>query len=184
MRIPTAFRAFAAARNLNMVAGDDGNLSRSAYLYSTDGTRRYAYGEVWNPSATTVLWVMTNPGTGETEQRRRYTLERCRAWSRSWGHGGLLFGNITSRRTKLVRHLSPQDFEAEPVNLQALCMLRSLAQEVIVAWGNSARDSSALSAALPLLNEAMCLGVTKRLQPRHPLYVSRSTERVRWNAPR
>lgn len=175
------FSRFAASHNLNPVKGSDPDLSFSVYLYSRDMTRRYAYCEIWNPNASLIMWVMTNPGTGETEKRRRYTLERCRVWSRSWGHGGLLFGNLTSRRTKLVRELSSRDFEPEPTNILALEMLRSLADEVVVAWGNTARNSLALANALPLLDGAHCLGTTRRGQPRHPLYVPHSVERTRWN---
>jgi hypothetical protein len=144
MRVATAFSKFAASHDLSSECSR-ANLSSSLYLYSHDKKRRYAYSEIWNPDTTLVLWIMMNPGTGDTEQRRRYTLEGCRVWSRGWGHGGFLLGNLTSRRTKLARELSPEDFQPEILNYQALKMLRSVAAEVVVAWGNSAGKSPALS---------------------------------------
>ena len=183
MRASAELNRFALKHDLNPVNGEDTDLWPTLYLYSHDMTRRYAYCEIWDPNTSLVMWVMTNPGTGETEKRRRYTLERCRRWSRSWGHGGLLLGNLTSRRTKVVSHLSRQDFASESTNLLALQTLRSLADDVMVAWGNRARDSSALAEAMPLLDGAHCLGVTKRGQPRHPLYVRANVQRVLWQVP-
>ena len=47
---------------------------RHAFLYSHDTARRYAYSLTWAEEQPHVLWVMLNPGTGETEGRRRNTL--------------------------------------------------------------------------------------------------------------
>jgi len=80
----------------------------------------------------------------------------------------------------MVEELSSKDFDVEAKNLLALKMLQSLADGVVVAWGNSARRSRALAEALPLFDKAHCLGITGRGQPRHPLYVPRAVERVLW----
>ena len=49
------------------------------YLHSPDMAHRYGFGRWWGDQdlATTDLWVLLNPATGDSEQRRRPTLERC-----------------------------------------------------------------------------------------------------------
>ena len=48
----------------------------------------------WADEGPLDLWVGVNPRIGDTERRRRPTLERCVAWSRSWGSAGLIFANL------------------------------------------------------------------------------------------
>jgi len=74
----------------------DGTLRQT--VQSTDNSKRYALLESWNMNLPPLLWVMFNPGTGEIEGRRRRTLDRCRRWSKEWGYGGLLVGNVHASR--------------------------------------------------------------------------------------
>ena len=71
-----AFAALAARHGLEDRAGTspDGLLER--YLYSPDMTYRCAFGRWWDEPdlATSDVWVLLNPATGDTEQRRRPTL--------------------------------------------------------------------------------------------------------------
>ena len=127
-----------------------------------------------------MLWVMLNPGIGETEKQRRNTLERCIRWSREWGHGGLLFGNVFTVRTNSARALLAHPQEVDQMNLDALKMLRSLASEAIVAWGSSVRNPLLVGTIIGILGEAKCLGHTQQGQPRHPLHVANSVTPEPW----
>ena len=75
------------------------------FLYSKNKDRRYAYSLTWTHGQSHILWVMLNPGTGETENRRRNTFERCKQWSRAMGYGGMIFGNVFSLRSKSAKDL-------------------------------------------------------------------------------
>src|SRR5260370_14588062 len=68
------------------------------YVLSRDRRYRYAFARCWCAEGPLVLWVGINPGKGDTEQRRRPTLERCINWSRSWGAAGLIFANLFAAR--------------------------------------------------------------------------------------
>lgn len=56
---------------------------------------RYAFGRWWRHEdlESTAVWVLLNPATGDTERRRRPTLERCIAWSRA-DFSGILIVNL------------------------------------------------------------------------------------------
>ena len=145
------------------------------FAYSADMSKRYGYAHIWG-SGELVLWLMFNPGTGESENRRRNTFERCKSWSKAWGYGGLLIGNLFATRTKSAKLLAASDQRADPLNEQAVRYLQAKAEETIVAWGGKAKR---LSFAGEIVN-AKCLGVTADGSPRHPLYVRRQSVRTPW----
>ena len=68
---------------------------------------RYAFGRWWGNTdlATTAIWVLLNPATGDTEQRHRPTLERCISRSRAAGHTGLVIVNLFAFRDTNPRNL-------------------------------------------------------------------------------
>jgi hypothetical protein len=73
---------------------------------------RYAFGRWWGNTdlATTAIWVLLNPATGDTEQRHRPTLERCISRSRAAGHTGLVIVNLFA-----FRDTNPQTFGLQPI---------------------------------------------------------------------
>ena len=172
---------FAAARRLLFQENCSPEGYEQEYVYSRDMTNRYAYRLSWDASRPFVLWVMLNPGTGETEQRRRNTLERCKAWSRSWGYGGLLIGNAFSARTKSAKHLAAVIEPSNPLNDEALMLLSQLATETVAAWGCGGSRFHRSHDMQRLLLKPKCLGTTKSGEPRHPLYVTASTVLVEWH---
>jgi hypothetical protein len=150
------------------------------FVYSSDKSRRYAYSLTWSANQHHVLWVMLNPGTGETENRRRPTFERCKLWSKSMGYGGLLFGNVFSLRSKSARELLKLQHGPDSVNEQALLLLSNIAPETIVAWGNHGAKSEQPKRLNGIIKNPKCFGYTRTGQPRHPLYVPQNTKLVSW----
>lgn len=151
-----------------------------AFVYSSDKTRRYAYSLTWKAGQPHLLWVMLNPGTGESEGRRRNTFERCKTWSHSMGYGGLIFGNVFSLRAKSAEELLKLKHPPDALNNEALAFLSKLASETIVAWGDHGAKSDRPPALRKLLSSPKCFRLTKAGQPRHPLYVSANTPLVAW----
>lgn len=158
---------------------DDHN-SRNCFLYSMDKSRRYAYSLTWDSALPPVLWVMLNPGTGETEGRRRNTFERCKKWSVEQGYGGLIFGNVFSLCSKSARDLLRLQLSEDALNRSALSFLSRLSSDTIVAWGNHGAKSNMPESLRGVSPNARCFGLTEMLQPRHPLYVPASTPLVEW----
>ncbi|MGH2551874.1 MAG: DUF1643 domain-containing protein [Thermomicrobiales bacterium] len=175
---------FAQRHDLDFLSDTRSDRTVHEYVYSREDNgrkvHRFAYSQSWDATRPIVLWVMLNPGTGDTEQRKRPTLERCIRWSTTWGYGGLLIGNLFSVRTKsakeLLRSLAPSDARNE----LALRFLHSLAAETVIAWGDHGHQLQGVTPLLPILEGAVCLGVTGKGQPRHPLYVKGDAERRPW----
>lgn len=172
--------SFARAHGLPEPVVSDQPDGKHVFVYSQDRTRRYAYSLTWEPDQPHLLWVMLNPGTGESEGRRRHTFERCKAWSYSMGYGGLIFGNVFSLRSKSAKELLKLPQPSDALNNEALSFLSKLASETIVAWGHHGARSDRPSSLRSVLSSPRCLGYTKSGQPRHPLYVPASTRLIVW----
>ncbi|MBN8503085.1 MAG: DUF1643 domain-containing protein [Burkholderiales bacterium] len=150
------------------------------FVYSADMCRRYAYSLTWSDDEQHLLWIMLNPGTGETEGRRRNTFERCKAWTRSMGFGGMLFGNVSAYRSRSAVELLQQAQPPDPLNDEALEHLSRLAGKTVVAWGNHGARAVHVASLRQHLLAPQCFGLTKVGQPRHPLYVPATTPLIPW----
>jgi hypothetical protein len=152
------------------------------YLYSPDMVYRYAFGRWWGNAdlATTAIWVLLNPATGDTELRHRPTLERCISRSRAAGHTGLVIVNLFAFRDTNPRNLRTAPDAVGPANDEVLRVITNAGAQTIAAWGGHGRLRGRSGRVGPLLGSPMCLGITQRGEPRHPLYISSDTELVTW----
>lgn len=107
------------------------------YLYSPDMAYRYGFGRRWGDEdlAITDVWVLLNPATGDTEQRRRPTLERCIYRNRDAGRSGLVIVNLFAHRHTDSKTLQQVADPVGPANDDALRRLTTAATRTIVAWG-------------------------------------------------
>lgn len=141
-------------------------------VYSEDMRYRYAFGRWWRTGDPFVLWVALNPATGDTERRRRPTLERCMTWSKDWGAGGLIFINLFAARDTNPKALKKIADPIGPHNDAVTRLLSPLAGCTVVAWGAKSREARSRSdVVVRQLVNPYCLGTTLHGQPRHPLYV-------------
>lgn len=152
------------------------------YLYSPDMQFRYAFVRWWGnvDLATTAVWVLLNPATGDTERRHRPTLERCISRSRAAGHTGLVIVNLFAFRDTDPRNLRSATDAVGPANDETLRVITKAGAQTIAAWGGQGRLQGRSARVGPLLDSPMCLGVTQRGEPRHPLYVPADTQLVPW----
>ena len=152
------------------------------YLYSRDMLFRYAFGRWWGSTdiATTAVWVLLNPATGDTEQRRRPTLERCISRSRSAGYTGVVIVNLFAFRDTNPRNLRTAADAVGPANDEVLRVITTAGAQTIAAWGAHGRLRGRSGQVGPLLDSPMCLGTTRRGEPRHPLYVATDAPLVPW----
>jgi hypothetical protein len=152
------------------------------YLYSPDMLFRYAFGRWWGnvDLATTAVWVLLNPATGDTERRHRPTLERCISRSRAAGHTGLAIVNLFAFRDTNPRNLRLAPDAVGPANDETLRVITKAGAQTIAAWGGRGFLRGRSARVGPLLESPMCLGVTQRGEPRHPLYVPADTQLVPW----
>ena len=178
--MPRQLEDFARSHGLPSPKTVEDDAGCHAFVYSSDQTRRYAYSLTWSNTPAHLLWVMLNPGTGETEGRRRNTFERCRKWSQKLGYGGLIFGNVFSERTKAAKDLQRLELQNDILNHEALYFLSKHAASTVVAWGNNGSRSNRAKSVGSLLSNPQCFGLTKAGEPRHPLYVPAATKLLPW----
>ena len=152
------------------------------YLYSRDMVFRYAFGRWWGNGdlATTAIWVLLNPATGDTERRHRPTLDRCISRSRTAGYTGLVIVNLFAFRDTDPRNLRSAPDAVGPANDEVLRVITKAGAQTIVAWGIHGRLHGRSGLVGSLLDSPMCLGITQRGEPRHPLYVPGDTKLVPW----
>ena len=180
-----AFAALAAGHGLDDRRAVSPAELAERYLYSPDMTHRYAFGRWWGSDAvaTTDVWVMLNPATGDTEQRHRPTLERCVARSRADGRTGVVIVNLFAYRHTDPKRLAAAGDPVGPANDDALRLLTRAGSRTIMAWGGRGRLLGRSREVAPLLDRPLCLGTTRRGEPRHPLHVPAAAQLVPWTLP-
>ncbi len=143
------------------------------YLYSPDMLYRYAFGRWWGAQDCnrSVVWVLLNPATGDTDGKRRPTLERAIARSRGWGADGIVIVNLFAYRSTNPKTLRTAADPVGPHNNRALTLFSSTALKTVAAWGAMGGLHQRSSQVRQHLVEPLCLGTTAKGEPRHPLYV-------------
>jgi hypothetical protein len=145
-------------------------------VISADGTYRYSLVRIWDPARPRLVFVMLNPSTADASEDDR-TIGRCMDFARRNGYGSIEVVNLFALRSTDPRHLATHPDPVGPDNdlhLQRAAYRRV----VVVAWGAHPMTKQRVAPVLRLLRNASrectlhCLGMTKSLAPRHPLYVS------------
>ncbi len=179
------FAALASDHRLLDRSGTSPDGLPERYLYSPDMAYRYAFGRWWGPPdpSTSDVWVLLNPATGDTELRRRPTLDRCLARSRADGLTGVIILNLFAHRDTSPKALKAAADPVGPANDDALRILTQAGARTVAAWGSGGGLHDRSTEVAALLDHPLCLGTTRLGQPRHPLYVPGGTSLVPWVAP-
>ena len=139
-----------------------------------DPSRRYRYAlkRTWDDSKELVLFVMLNPSDADEEEDDR-TIKKCIGFAKRWGYGGLMAGNLFALVSTDPKGLFE---ELDPVGPDNDYHLRRLAEEynnVVVAWGNSAKRFRLFQERQRTVQELLrgrmqCLGENDDRTPKHP----------------
>lgn len=135
---------------------------------------RYQLREIWDASKPLILWVLMNPSVACMDYSDP-TLRRTGQFSRAWGFGGQLIGNVHAyRATNKARLLEVGD-PVGPKNDQMILQLASEAKTVVLAYG---QPPSALRTRGPEVVALLCnhpelchLKLAQDGTPVHPLYL-------------
>lgn len=152
-------------------------------VLSDDGLFRYSLCREVAPlhGEGRVAFVMLNPSTADA-QRDDPTLRRCIGFARDWGFRDLVVLNLYAFRATDPHQLSAVARPVGPRNLEIVSDWLDRVEAVVCAWGAHV-ERMEVSPVLGLLSGQRglwCLGTTKKGHPRHPLYVKRGTELVRY----
>jgi hypothetical protein len=162
---------------------DAGGKSRPAWpadskvtaRFSKCGCYRYELAEIWDPRQPLVLWVLMNPSVACLDYRDP-TLRKTGNYSRAWGFGGQLIGNVHAyRATDKTRLLAVAD-PVGPDNDASIESMAERAKTVVLAYGappkklqKRGKDVVRLLTGHPDLT---CLKLAKDgFTPIHPLYL-------------
>lgn len=147
--------------------------------FSACNRYRYTLEETWDAGLPRVMWLLMNPSVAGLEHADP-TLRRTGEFSRRWGYGGQLVGNVHAYRVTDQRRLLEIDDPAGPENDQALAGMAEQAGIVMLAFGQPPKPLRARSAAVVELlrgtgAKLFALRLAKDGSPFHPLYLPGDT---------
>ena len=141
--------------------------------YSDDGRYRWWFRRSW-ADRPGLCWVGLNPSTGDTTGRPRPTLRKVVARANAMGLGSVTVVNLFAWRCTRPRDLWAAAKREDVIGAENDDVIRKASEDAAVtlaAWGAHGRLLGRGASVLPLLHAPVCLGVTARGEPRHPLYV-------------
>lgn len=140
---------------------------------------RYWLKRVIGRGRRTIVWVMLNPSTADASKDDA-TIRRVLRFSKDWGFDIVIVVNCFALRARdpQVIHtaLVKRDLEdvMGPDNSFWINYWVSRAQRLVIGWGNNMTFEPA--EIVQTFPHAVCLGLTKSLQPKHPLMIAANTE--------
>lgn len=155
--------------------------------FSPDRAYRYVLGRTWDFDLPLTLYCGANPSTADAFNDDA-TVRKWTGFSMRMGHGGFIAVNkygFRSRDPKVLQHVRDPIGDA---NDEAITdVIRSHKPAVVVAcWGDAVRLAPGFrertARMRELLPSPLCLGLTGKGNPKHPLMLSYSTPLVPWEA--
>ena len=140
---------------------------------------RYTLEETWDAELPAVMWLLMNPSVAGLDHADP-TLRRTGEFSRRWGYGGQLVGNVHAYRVTAQRRLLEIDDPAGPENDEALVSMAKQAGVVMLAFGQPPKPLRPRSTAVVALlrttgAKLFALRLAKDGSPYHPLYLPGDT---------
>lgn len=148
--------------------------SKVSAKFSNCGKYRYQLREIWDPEKPLVLWLLMNPSVACIEYSDP-TLRRTGIFSRSWGYGGQLVGNILGYRSTDKNGLLKVDDPIGPQNNKNILEMAKEAKMIILAYGQPPKkfwDRGKEVVGLLDNHPNLCyLKLSQNGTPVHPLYL-------------
>lgn len=152
-----------------------GDVQRGA-IFDTTGQYRYTLWRSWRKRGKCIAFIMLNPSTADATKDDP-TIRRCITFAQAWGYVSVEVVNLFAYRTTTPQHLKTI---ADPIGTDNDAYILQASQRshrLVYAWGNwgslLGRDRQVQTLLQGL--EIGCLGINRNGQPRHPLYLPRTT---------
>ncbi len=138
--------------------------------------------------ADALAFLMFNPSSA-TATRLDPTVRRCIGYAKREGYGRLIVGNLFAARATEPRDMLKMADPIGPGNVGALRRIMGEGVDVVLAWGTllDAPETAAVQVrtvrtlARELGPRLFCLGVCENGEPRHPLYMPKDADLLRWS---
>lgn len=150
----------------------------SGAVFSPCRQYRYKLWRTWHSEKPFLNVIGLNPSTAD-ETVDDPTIRRCIQFAKDWGYGGLIMSNLFAFRATLPSVMKAQ---ADPIGIENDQWLQASAAQaglVLAAWGNDGEYLNRGRTVAAMIRNLHCLGVTKSGQPKHPLYLPKTTVAVR-----
>ena len=155
----------------------------SSAVYSPCKTYRYSLSRIHKRARKSLLFILLNPSTA-TEKKNDPTIARCQQRAKLLGYKSFIICNLFAFRTKspllMKNYHAPIGSENNRIIEESLRM----ANQVICAWGNHGTHLNQAETVIKIIEtvgkSAYHLGLTKRNQPIHPLYVHYDQKPLLW----
>lgn len=136
-------------------------------ILSECGTYRYQLFRQWaHTELMPVMWLMLNPSTADANIDDP-TIRRCMEFSKRWGYGSMLVGNLFAFRATNPKTLFTVGDARGPKNEYHLDSMAQRSAKIVCAWGNGGFYPRP---ALPFCPGGHWhIGKTNSGQPKHPL---------------
>jgi len=141
---------------------------------SPDNQYRYKLLRSWNENKPTIMFVMLNPSTADSEKDDP-TIRRVINFTKSWGYGGVHVVNLYAFRSTDPKGLKHIEDPIGQDNIFHIKTLIGLVEKVIYAWGNNEKEPKWLC---ELVHTPYCIGVSKKGIPKHPLYLKKELQPI------
>jgi hypothetical protein len=154
-------------------------------IFDATGRYRYLLRRRWERSGPRAAFILLNPSTADATNDDP-TIRRCAGFAQSWGFASMEIVNIFAFRATDPGALRAAVDPVGPENDRHVLMSCRRAHLRIAGWGNHGRLHARSEAVLTLLRKAggaVCLGVTKQGQPRHPLYLRKDARTSAYDIP-
>ena len=148
-------------------------------VFSKDRIYRYALWRTWDENLPKALFIGLNPSTAD-EIQDDPTIRRCIRYSRDWGYGGYIMGNIFGYRSTNPLVLKQIKDPIGDKNNYWLKKLHKEASITIAAWGNHGNLLNRGNEVVDLIDSLHCLRLTKEGNPWHPLYLPAKLEPIKF----
>ncbi len=148
-------------------------------IFSPCRNYRYVLWREWDTvSPAYAMFVGLNPSTAD-ERSDDPTIRRCVGYAKQWGYGALCMTNLFAYRATDPKVMKAHPSPVGRDNDQWLKKAAKDAAIVVAAWGVEGEHLHRDHAVIRLLgNELTCLGLTKRGQPAHPLYLTKNRKPI------
>jgi hypothetical protein len=125
------------------------------------------------------MFIGLNPSTADGT-RDDPTVKRMVSFAQRWGYGKLFLGNLFAFRSTDPAQLRSQADPVGPDNDLYLVLMSAHSDLVIAAWGAHGALHNRGDAVRKLILPLFHLGLTNNNQPKHPLYLPKTTPFQKW----
>lgn len=158
----------------------------SVAVYSSCERYRYQLTRTWDPNADKILFIMLNPSKA-TESETDPTVTRCMKRAERMEYGSLRVCNLFAWGATNPDCMLDEKFPVGRGNDKYIINSCNWADKIVAAWGDDGEHMQRCQTVKHILMQAersgksiSILELTKKGNPKHPLYVSNKQSFQDW----